>query len=163
MYEYEYERPGFSVDAVVFWHDENKSVNDTPEALLIKRKNEALPGGFVERHETAIDAVVRELYEETGILADGMYQIGIADNPLRDPRGWTISIYFTNVCIGEKPIVKGSDDATEARWFTFDEIRELIENNQLAFDHEEMITSCCENATEQLVEYRTKKALQGKG
>lgn len=167
MFEYEYERPGFSVDAVLFWHDENKSVNDTPEVLLVKRKNEpfkdcwALPGGFVERHETAIDAVVRELYEETGVLVDGMYQVGIGDDPLRDPRGWTISIYFTNVFVGEKPTIKAGSDADKVKWFTFDELRTLIENGQLAFDHEEMIISCCETAAEQLVEYRVENALGG--
>ena len=162
MYSYDYERPGFTVDAVVFWHDESKSVDDT-EILLIKRKNDpfkdcwALPGGFVERHENAIDAVVRELYEETGILVDSMYQVGIADNPLRDPRGWTVSVYFYNVLIGERPVVKGSDDAIEARWFTFSELNDLIYNNKLAFDHEEMIAVCCDCAVERIVEYRVKK------
>jgi len=67
-YSYKYPRPALTVDAVVF----QKSARKT-EVLLIQRKNPpfrggwALPGGFVDLDETLEKAVVRELFEETGL------------------------------------------------------------------------------------------------
>ncbi|MBM7443119.1 NUDIX domain-containing protein [Streptomyces sp. HB132] len=47
----------------------------------------ALPGGHVDRGETAIEAAVRELAEETGVhvLASDLQKIGVFDRPLAQP------------------------------------------------------------------------------
>ena len=64
-YEYKYPHPAVTVDCIVFTSD-NK-------VLLIQRKFEpckgkwAFPGGFMNIDETAEQAVVRELAEETTI------------------------------------------------------------------------------------------------
>ena len=122
-----------TVDAVVF-----SKKNDSLRVLLIKRKNDpyrdqwALPGGFLEDHETLEQGAQRELEEETGIKTDNMEQVGIFADPGRDPRGRVVSIAFTKVISNEVP-VKGNDDATEAKCFDINDLPEV------AFDHLEII------------------------
>ncbi|MBQ6203149.1 MAG: NUDIX hydrolase [Prevotella sp.] len=131
-YEYKYPHPAVTVDCIVFTADN--------QILLIQRKNEpckghwAFPGGFMNIDETAEQAVVRELAEETTIkIAEtDVFQIGAYTAVDRDPRERVITIaFFAEI---EKPVkVKGSDDALVARWFSLDELPPL------AFDHEEIL------------------------
>ena len=123
-----------TVDAVIFLN-----AGDSLKVLLIKRKNDpfkgqwALPGGFLEDHETLENGAQRELEEETGIKIDKMEQVGIFADPGRDPRGRIISVAFTAIIHKQVP-VKGNDDAAEAKWFDINELPEV------AFDHFEIIT-----------------------
>jgi 8-oxo-dGTP diphosphatase len=102
--------------------------------LLIKRKNNpykgkwALPGGFVEYKERVEDAVVREVFEETGLKTKVRDLIGIYSDPNRDPRGHTITIvYLLDILSGE---LKSGDDAYDANFFDLKDLPEL------AFDHD---------------------------
>ncbi len=69
-YCYEYERPGLTVDCVIFGLDLEE---ETLKVMLIERDMEpfagmwAVPGGFVRNGETLQEAAMRELHEETGI------------------------------------------------------------------------------------------------
>ena len=128
----EYKKPSVTVDAIIV-------VNGA--ILLIKRKNEpfkgqwAFPGGFVDYGESAEDAVVREVKEETGISIDSFKQFKTYSAPDRDPRGHTITIVY-NVHDVElfSMIPEPGDDAVETRWFDM--------NNRLpklAFDHDEIL------------------------
>jgi 8-oxo-dGTP diphosphatase len=102
--------------------------------LLIKRKNEpfagawALPGGFIEYNESAEDAIIREAKEETNLDIAIKTHLGVYSNPGRDPRGHVISICYIASATGEE---KGGTDASEAKFFSPDEIR----RKNLAFDH----------------------------
>ncbi|MBL8795322.1 MAG: NUDIX hydrolase, partial [Planctomycetia bacterium] len=64
---YEYPRPAVTVDVVVVTRAAPRRV------LLIRRQGEpfagywAIPGGFVDEHETLETAARRELHEETGV------------------------------------------------------------------------------------------------
>ena len=86
MFTYKYPHPAVTVDCIVFTSD-NK-------VLLVQRKNEpskgkwAFPGGFMNIDETAEQAVVRELAEETTIQLDEteVFQIGAYTAVDRDPR-----------------------------------------------------------------------------
>jgi 8-oxo-dGTP diphosphatase len=119
-----YKSPKLAVDGAVF----NKE-----KILLIKRKNEpfqdkwALPGGFVEYGEKVEDAVVREVFEETGLKTKIIDLIGIYSDPDRDPRGHVVSIVY--LLKMEAGIIKGSDDAIEAKFFDMDKLPDL------SFDH----------------------------
>ena len=83
-----YKTPKITVDCIV------KKCN---EIILIKRKNNpfknlwALPGGYVEYNEKTEDAVIREIFEETGILTKIKNLIGVYSDPKRDPRPYNIN------------------------------------------------------------------------
>ena len=136
-----YPAPSLTADVVLL--SEGKNV------LLIRRGGHpylgcwALPGGFVEPGESAADAAVRELKEETGVTAqkDDLTEIGLFSEPGRDPRGWIVSDAFL-LPVEKSAAVNAGDDAAEAGWFsverTEDGIR-LPKGVSLAFDHAEIL------------------------
>lgn len=131
MYCYKYPHPAVSTDCIVYNKEDNKI-----KILLIKRKNEpfkdcwAFPGGFINIDESAEEAAVRELKEETGLEVSSVEQLKAYSNPDRDPRERVITIVF----IAESKVaeVKGGDDAKEAAWFDISNLPSL------AFDHEQI-------------------------
>ena len=104
--------------------------------VLIERKNPpygwALPGGFVDEGETVEDAVIREMKEETNLSLENLQQFHVYSDPLRDPRGHTVSVVFTATGVGEP---KAQDDAKEVGLFTSDALPEDI-----AFDHRKILS-----------------------
>lgn len=124
-----YKTPKITVDGII------KKGN---EILLIRRRNIpfknswALPGGYLEYNEKTEDAVIREIFEETGLFTEIINLIGVYSDPKRDPRGHTVSIIY------ELRIIKGKlesgDDATDVNFFN---LNNLPDN--LAFDHKKVI------------------------
>ena len=120
------------------------------DVLLIRRKGHpflgclALPGGFVNPDESARDAAVRELNEETGVTVSGddLMEIGLFSTPGRDPRGWIVSDAF--LCPIDRNAVRfrAGDDAADALWVPISRDGERIvlpDGARLAFDHEEVL------------------------
>jgi 8-oxo-dGTP diphosphatase len=120
-----YKSPKLTVDGVVL---------SDGKIILIKRKNDpfkgkwALPGGFVEYGEKVEDAVIREIYEETGLKTSIIKIFGVYSDPNRDPRGHTVSIVYLLDIIGG--MLKGGDDAIDAKFFKLEELPDL------SFDHD---------------------------
>jgi 8-oxo-dGTP diphosphatase len=137
MYTYKYPHPAVTADCAVFAPDESGALS----VLLIERKNDpckgcwALPGGFMNIDETAEEAAVRELYEETGIPIDAknVRQIGAYTTVDRDPRERVITIAFLAV-LPALCAVSGNDDARQAHWFRVDHLPPL------AFDHAQVMS-----------------------
>jgi len=110
--------------------------------LLIKRKGHpgmgkwALPGGFINPDETLLEAVYRELEEETGLDFGDSFpkKVEVFDNPNRSKRGRTIThaFYFF---LGRRVPVKAGDDAGEVRWISLDKIENLYEDHQEIIEH----------------------------
>lgn len=136
--------PKVTVDIIIECLDwkENSKVH-MPGIVLIERKNDpqglALPGGFVDIGERAIDAAVREAYEETTLRVTNIKQFHTYTSPGRDPRGHGVTIVYIAQAIG---IPKGEDDAKRA--FIADPMNLDATYTGLAkdlcFDHAQIIT-----------------------
>ena len=124
-----------AVDAVVFGYS-----NNTLQALLIQQKfgtqNSiwALPGGLVKNDESLIDAVKRELKEETNVTAKYLEQLyTFGDEINRDHRNRVISVAYFALLDSTKLSIKADTDAENVHWFGIDEIPTL------AFDHNQIV------------------------
>ena len=140
-FSYEYERPGLTVDCVIFGLDlESASLN----VMLIERDLEpfagrwAIPGGFVRKGESLQAAALRELKEETGIENVFLEQLYSFGDPKRDPRGWVVSVAYYALVSPEQHPVQAATDAREARWFPVNEVP------RLAFDHMKILAVALE-------------------
>lgn len=107
--------------------------------LLVKRGDMpgkglwALPGGFLNQEETMLDGAIRELKEETRIkvpvpvLKGSIKASKTFDAPNRSVRGRTITqAFYLDLGVGELPKVKGSDDAVDAQWVLFKDVKQEL-------------------------------------
>ena len=114
----EYFCPSVTVDAVLY----RMLSAETLRVLLIRRGGHpyigmyAFPGGFVEKDESCETAVLRELYEETGISDIQLRQLVAVSTPERDPRWRNITVVYCAEVNGDISFDAG-DDAVAAKWF----------------------------------------------
>jgi NAD+ diphosphatase len=100
-------------------------VTDPAERALLAR-NRAWPqrrvsliAGFVEPGESAERAVAREVAEETGIVVGEVRYL--ASQPWPMPQ--SLMLGFWAAASGGQPIRVDTEEITEARWFSRDELR----------------------------------------
>lgn len=95
-------------------------------ALLVRRASEPLkgewsiPGGLVELGEKLIDAVRREVLEETGLIVEPGEVLELFDSIWRDPEGrcqyhYVLVDYLCRVVDGE---LHAASDVSDAQWAT---------------------------------------------
>lgn len=136
MYCYEYPRPALSVDVVIFILRQERL-----QVLLVRRIAEpfagmwALPGGFVNIHESMDTAAARELEEETALREVYLEQLYTYGEPHRDPRGRVVTVaYYALIPAGAPVQVEAGSNAGAARWLAVDSLPPL------AFDHADILS-----------------------
>ena len=82
----------------------------------------AIPAGFVDYGEDVRRAAARELFEETGLVAEVGDPVFVASN-FHDPAKLTVGIWFEGTITGGS-LVPG-DDADDAGWFDLGELPPL--------------------------------------
>jgi 8-oxo-dGTP diphosphatase len=131
-----YYLPSVTTDALVF----RERADSFHDILLVTRKNNpfqnhlALPGGFVDYNEDPLEGCLRELREECSIQGSDPVLVTVEGDPLRDPRGHTITIAY-RVTVPADAQVKGADDALHAEFYPVQEI--LMQ--EIAFDHKKIL------------------------
>ena len=99
-------------------------------ALIIRRGQEprrgewSLPGGLVELGERLIDAVRREIAEETGLTVEVGAMVETFDRVHRDPEGG-VRFHFVIVdylCIAPDGTAVAGSDAEAVAWVTGEEL-----------------------------------------
>lgn len=90
----------------------------------------AMPGGYLNVNERAIDGMIRELREETklkvpeAVLRGSITKHEIFDDPNRSSRGRVLTIaYLIDLGNGSLDKVKGNDDAKSAFWMPLSELK----------------------------------------
>jgi 8-oxo-dGTP diphosphatase len=111
-------------------------VDGDGRVLLARRAGEVfhgfwdLPGGFLEEGEHPLDALRRELREETGFEVEPGDFVGVWIDRYGDGEDApaTINLYWTADVVSGTP--QAADDVSELRWFAPDE---LPAQDELAF------------------------------
>ena len=132
-----YSSPSVTVDAVA-----TRVRDGAIEALMIQRGANppewkgkwAFPGGFVDVGEDPLDAVLRELREETGVNGRNPTLLDVLGSPGRDPRKHCVGLFYrVDVDVGSKP--SAGDDAVNAGWVPLG----MLNAENVAGDHIEVI------------------------
>jgi len=108
------EMPMIGVGAVIVDHG---------RVLLVRRGHEpllgrwSLPGGLIELGETLQSALVREVWEETGLMVEPVELVELIDSIHRD--GERVRFHFViadYLCRVKGGALRAASDADEARW-----------------------------------------------
>lgn len=105
------------------------------EVLLIKnpRRGWEFPGGMVEQGESVLQALVREIEEETGVRVCATAFVGAYSNTtLKEGYGelagtmLPTSLNLTFLCEYESGEIRTSDESLEVRWVKREDAPEMI-------------------------------------
>ncbi len=139
---HDYDIPLVSVDIVIF-----SVIDDKLNVLTVKRAQHprkgkwALPGGFIDLNadKTIEDAAHRKLAEKTGVTKAHLEQVISVGSNTRDPRGWSVTIAYMALVSVDAVDLRKDDSSEEVDWTPVDQ---LEKNNDLAFDHNQILGSC---------------------
>jgi len=119
--------PNLSTDIIL------RDFDDPRKIYLVKRKDtgqHATIGGFVNVGETVEDAMIRELYEETGIrldyhsMASHFHLLGAYSDPRRDKRRSNVSIAYIAI-VPKGSVIRAGDDAKSVELVSIEDVSSL--------------------------------------
>ncbi|HEY3957292.1 MAG TPA: NAD(+) diphosphatase [Streptosporangiaceae bacterium] len=108
-------------------------VTDAGDRALLARNSRwperrvSILAGFVEPGESAEQAVVREVAEETGIVVDEVRYLGSQPWPMPQ----SLMLGFWARASGDQPIRVDAEEIVEAHWFSRDDLREAMASGQI--------------------------------
>jgi len=119
--------------------------------LLVQRGKEplagywSLPGGGVETGERLEDAVVREVFEETGLTVTADSLATVFERLMQDESGrceyhYVLIDFYCTIKEGEP---RPGDDSRAVRWFELSELEGL----KLTAGTRDVVTRCCSAGT----------------
>jgi 8-oxo-dGTP diphosphatase len=118
-------------------------INSAGEILLHRRADNgrwSLPGGAIDPGEEPADAVIREVWEETGVHVVPERIVGVYGGPelvMCYPNGDQISVLsVTFACrpIGGEPHVN-DDESLEVRYFSPDTLPDIADWHRIRIEH----------------------------
>ena len=118
------------------------------DRVLVQRRNDpnwpgvVFPGGHVEEGESFTDAVIREVYEETGIRIGHPRLCGLKQFWNREGLRYIVFLYRTETFTGE---VRSSEEG-EALWLPLD----ALKNESLPRGFADMIPVFLSDGTEEM-------------
>lgn len=108
-------------------------LNEKDEVLLVNTYHDGwvLPGGEVEIEENLIDAVKREIFEESGIEVEVGEVLCISSNTSTYPgyggvKTVPTKVIFDFVCRKKSGLLRGSDENSESKWFPKGQVLDMI-------------------------------------
>jgi 8-oxo-dGTP diphosphatase len=140
----DFDRPNTSVDTVIF-----TVIDNYLHVLTIKRSEHpfkdtwSLVGGYIDtKSDPDLETTAkRKLLEKTGVSTPYLEQFGAVGNLSRDPRGWSVTtVYFALIPNNDIQLQAGSS-ASEIKW---SKVIEGRVEDELAFDHAELLFQCME-------------------
>lgn len=114
--------------------------------LLLERRRDCdiwgLVGGGVKDHETELQAITREIYEELGLYIhpDRFQRLAVYGEPGRiaayqDGSVWRMVIVVFGVELDEEPTMKISNESKELRFFS----KKELENIEIVVTHSDIV------------------------
>ncbi|MEU4381815.1 NUDIX hydrolase [Micromonospora echinofusca] len=113
--------------------------DDAGRVLLARRADNGLwsvPAGLIDPGEQPADAVVREVYEETGVRVRIERLAGLATHPVVYPNGDVceyLNVWFRCRAVGGEPRVN-DDESIDVAWFDPTDLPEVNEWVRLRID-----------------------------
>jgi 8-oxo-dGTP diphosphatase len=128
-----HQSPVATVGAII-----SKYQDDKEYILLTQRKvtpyngKWCLPGGHIEQNETAVEAVKREVREETGLVFFPVF-FNYFDEIIPEQHIHAVPLIFKGVSSGI--LIKNNDEVDDAVWVLLED----VVNYDMAFHHKDII------------------------
>lgn len=125
-------------------------INEKQEWLVVKKTYSglkgvwSLPAGFVQVGETADEAVLREVKEETGIDCEVTGLIGFRSGVIREEISDNMAIFCCRILDPSQSITIQEEEISEAKWLTIQELK----------DSEDVSVMLKEMATQELINHQ---------
>ena len=138
----------------------NAIITCNGKLLLEKRRDSdvwCLIGGGVKNHETEVQAMAREVYEELGIRVskDRFRKLAVYGEPGRiasycDGSVWRMVIVVFELELDRQPELRVSAESKELRFFSKDELKDI----EIVITHSDIVEDWFINGREQYDEAR---------